>query len=82
MRRSVYARIMAPDPISAAYFIHPSHLSACLYVYLISLLGNSLVKDFLVVCRKRLANNVTAAVDTQKTIAALLYALFCMRSVL
>jgi hypothetical protein len=25
--------IMAPEPISTAYFINPSHQSVCLYVY-------------------------------------------------
>jgi hypothetical protein len=37
--------IMAPEPISTANFINPSHQSLCLYVYpRISLLGNGFVK--------------------------------------
>jgi hypothetical protein len=36
--------IMAPEPISAAYFINPSHQSVCLHVYPLSLLGKGLVK--------------------------------------
>jgi hypothetical protein len=36
--------IMAPQPISVAYFINPSHQSVCLYVYpRISFLGNGSV---------------------------------------
>jgi hypothetical protein len=35
---------MAPETISAAYFINPSHQSMCLYVYPLSLLGNGSVK--------------------------------------
>jgi hypothetical protein len=36
--------IMAPEPISSAYFINPSHQSVCLYVYPpLSLLDNSSV---------------------------------------
>jgi hypothetical protein len=31
MKLSMY--MMAPEPISKAYFINPSHQSACLYVY-------------------------------------------------
>jgi hypothetical protein len=33
MNLGIYTRIMAPEPISTAYFIHPSHQSVCLYVY-------------------------------------------------
>jgi hypothetical protein len=39
--------IMAPEPISAAYFINPSHHSVCLNVYpTLSLLGNGSVDTF------------------------------------
>jgi hypothetical protein len=39
--------IMAPEPISTAYFINPSHQSVCLYVYPpLSLLGNGSVDAF------------------------------------
>jgi hypothetical protein len=36
--------IMAPEPISTAYFMNPSHQSVCLHVYSPSLLGNGSVK--------------------------------------
>jgi hypothetical protein len=36
--------IMTPEHISTVYFINPSHESVCLYVYLLSLLGNGSVK--------------------------------------
>jgi hypothetical protein len=39
--------IMAPEPISRAYFINPIHRSACLYVYSLTLLGNGPVKTLL-----------------------------------
>jgi hypothetical protein len=35
--------VMAPEPISTAYVINPSQQSVCLYVYLLSLLGNDSV---------------------------------------
>jgi hypothetical protein len=39
---------MAPEPISTAYFINPSHHSVCLYVYIrLSLLGNGSIDTFL-----------------------------------
>jgi hypothetical protein len=38
---------MAPEPLSTAYFINPSHQSLCLYAYPhLSLLGNSSVDTF------------------------------------
>jgi hypothetical protein len=39
--------VMTPDPILAAYFINPTHQSACLYVYPKSLLDNGSVRTFL-----------------------------------
>jgi hypothetical protein len=36
--------IMTPEPISAAYFINPSHQSVCLCVFLVKLLGKDLIK--------------------------------------
>jgi hypothetical protein len=36
--------IMAPEPISTAYFINPSHQSVCLYVYPLLLLGSGSVE--------------------------------------
>jgi hypothetical protein len=39
--------IMAPEPISTAYLINPSHQSVCLYnVSHLSLLGNGSIKTF------------------------------------
>jgi hypothetical protein len=43
----LYMYVMAPEPVSAAYFINPSHQSACLYVYRrVSLIGNGSVDTF------------------------------------
>jgi hypothetical protein len=57
---------MAPEPISTAYFINPSHQSVCLYVYPP------------IVARQRLGKNVTAATNTQATIEGLLDMSFSM----
>jgi hypothetical protein len=46
--------IMAPEPISTAYFINPSHQSLCMYVYSI-------------VARQRLGINVTGAKNKHAT---------------
>jgi hypothetical protein len=43
MKLGMYEYIIAPEPISTAYFINPSHQSTCLYVYPPSLLGNDSV---------------------------------------
>jgi hypothetical protein len=61
--------IMAPELISTAYFINPSHQSVCLYVYL------------LIVACQRLGTNVTAVTNTRAAIEELLDASFSMRSV-
>jgi hypothetical protein len=61
--------MMAPEPISAVYFINPSYESVCLYVYPS------------IVARERIGKNVTAATNTHATIEELLD-LFSMRSVL
>jgi hypothetical protein len=45
--------IMAPKPISTAYFINPSHQSMCLYVY------PSMI------VRQRLGKNFTAATNAR-----------------
>jgi hypothetical protein len=58
--------IMAPGPISTAYFINPSHQSVCLYVYLPIVAGQQFGK------------NVTAATNTHATIEELLEVLFSM----
>jgi hypothetical protein len=68
MKFGVY--IVAPEPITTAYFINPSHQSVCLYVYPLN-----------VVARQRLGKNVTAATNTHATIEELLDASFSMRSV-
>jgi hypothetical protein len=60
--------IMAPEPISTAYFINPSHQSVCLYVYPV------------IVARQRLGKKVTAATNTHTTIEGLFEATFSMRS--
>jgi hypothetical protein len=65
--------IMAPEPISTAYFINPSHQSPCLYVYPLSLLGNESVKCILPsVARQRLGKNLIAAMKTYEAIEELL----------
>jgi hypothetical protein len=48
--------IMAPEPISMAYFSNNSHQSGCLYVY------------STIVARQRLGENVTAASNAHATI--------------
>jgi hypothetical protein len=48
--------IMAPEPISTAYFINPSHQSVCLYVF------------HPIAARQRLSKNVTSAINTRITI--------------
>jgi hypothetical protein len=37
--------IMAPEPISTAHFLNPSHQSVCLYVYPLSAARQRLSKD-------------------------------------
>jgi hypothetical protein len=55
---------MAPEPMSIAYIINPSHLSLCLYVYTTT------------VARQRLGKNVIASASTHATIEDLLDACF------
>jgi hypothetical protein len=52
--------IMAPEPISMAYFINPTHQSVCLYVYPP------------IIARQQLSRNITAAMNTHATINELL----------
>jgi hypothetical protein len=60
--------IMAPDPISTAYFINPSHKSVCLYVYSLSLLGKGWVKCIPpFIARQRLGRHVPAAANTRNS---------------
>jgi hypothetical protein len=54
--------IMAPEPISTAYLINPSHQSVYLHVYPP------------IISRQRPGINVTAATNTHTTIEELLYA--------
>jgi hypothetical protein len=61
--------IMAPEPITAAYFIKLFHHSLCLYAY-----------PFTVV-RQRLGKNVIAATNTHATIEEFLNASLSMQSV-
>jgi hypothetical protein len=60
--------ITAPEPISTAYVINPSHQSVCLYVYPI-------------IAMQMLDKNVTAARNTHATIEELLDASFSLRFV-
>jgi hypothetical protein len=57
--------ITAPDPVSAASFINPSHQSVCLYAYPPNVAG------------QRLCQNVTTATNTHATIEELLDASLC-----
>jgi hypothetical protein len=43
-KHCIYIYKMAPEPISKAYFINPSHQSVCLYVYPLLLLNNGSLK--------------------------------------
>jgi hypothetical protein len=61
--------IMAPEPISTAYFINPSYRPQCLHVYPP------------VVSRQRLGKNVSVATNTHATVEQLLEASFSMRCV-
>jgi hypothetical protein len=67
MKLGVY--IMAPEPVSTAYFLNPSHQPVCLYV------------NPSIVARQRLGKNVTAATNTHVPIEELLGMSFCMRLV-
>jgi hypothetical protein len=62
--------ITAPEPISTAYFINPSHSSVYLYVYPPT------------VARQGIGRNVTAATNIHATIEELLDASFSMWPVL
>jgi hypothetical protein len=61
--------IKASEPISAVYFINPSHQSVCLYMY------------SPIVARQRLGKDVTAARNTHAVIEELLEVSFFMRHV-
>jgi hypothetical protein len=73
--------IMAPEPISVAYFLNPSHQSVCLYVYPPVIARQWLSKNPPIIARERLGKNVTAAVNTHATIEELLDVSFCMWSI-
>jgi hypothetical protein len=66
--------IMAPDPISKAYFINPCHQS-------VSVARQRFGKNPTNVAMQQLGKNVIAAMNTQATIKELLDATFSMRSV-
>jgi hypothetical protein len=61
--------IMAPEPISTAFLINPSHRFVSLYVYPT------------IVAKQRLRKTVAAATNTHATTEELLDASFSMRSV-
>jgi hypothetical protein len=60
--------IVAPEPISTAHFINPSHQSVCLYVYLPTVAWQRLDKIF------------SASMNKQATLKELLNTSFCARS--
>jgi hypothetical protein len=74
--------IIAPEHISTAYFINPSHQSVCLYVYPPIVARLQLGKNTHIVSRQQLSKNVTAATNIHTKIEKLLNASFSMRSVL
>jgi hypothetical protein len=61
--------VMAPEPISTAYFINPSHQSVRIYVYQ------------RIVASQRLGKNVTVTTNAHATIEEFLEASFSMQSV-
>jgi hypothetical protein len=61
--------IMAPEPLSKAYFMHLSQQSVCLYVYPP------------IVARQWLGKNITLATNANEIIEGMLGASFSMRSV-
>jgi hypothetical protein len=61
--------IVAPEPISAAYIINPSHWSVCLYI------------NPTIVARQRLDKNVTAVTNTHARIEVLFDSSFAVRVV-
>jgi hypothetical protein len=70
---------MAPEPISTAYFINPSHQSV--YVYPLIVARELLGKNPPIVATQRLGKNVAAAKNTHTAIEELLDASFSKRSV-
>jgi hypothetical protein len=74
MRPGIY--IMAPEPISMAYFFSPSDRSVCLYLYPLLVARCRLGKNPSIVAKQRLGKNITAATNTQATIEELLGASF------
>jgi hypothetical protein len=61
--------IMAPEPISMAYFINPFHQSVCLYLYLP------------IAASHQLGKNITVAINTHARIEELFVASFSVMSV-
>jgi hypothetical protein len=73
--------IMAAGPISATYFINPSHQSV--YICVCPVVARQrLSKNPHIVVTQRLGQNVTEATNTHATIEELLDASFSVRSVL
>jgi hypothetical protein len=63
----LWVHIMAPEPISTAYLINPSHQSVCLSCASLLLLGKGPVKFILpFVARQRLGKHVPAATNIRK----------------
>jgi hypothetical protein len=71
---------MAPEPISTAYFISPSHSSVCLYMSPLIVPMQRLGKNSSIVVRQRFSKNVTAATNTYSTTEKLLDVLFSVVS--
>jgi hypothetical protein len=53
--------IMAPEPISMAYFIDPFHQSGCLYMYIN------------IIAKQQLSNNFTVVMSTYETVEELVF---------
>jgi hypothetical protein len=63
----MYKYVMAPEPISKAYFINPSHQSVCLYVHPPLVCRQQLCRNPPIGARQRLGNYVIAATNTHAT---------------
>jgi hypothetical protein len=59
MKLGIY--MMAPEPITMAYFMKISHQSVCLYVYLPVVARQWLGKNHPVIVKQQLGKNVTTA---------------------
>jgi hypothetical protein len=62
---NIFMYIMAPEPISAAYFINPSHQFVCLYVYPHIVAKQGLKFISRLIARQQLGKHVPAETNTR-----------------